>query len=74
MKNSILIITSSIDTTIDLLISRHSFEFSIYRLNIDELEKYDISYTNYSFEIKSQEYTVSDIHSIYFRKIFLPSL
>jgi len=77
---SILVITSSFDKTVDYLIDKYSTTKFI-RLNVDELDKYKISVTSnlqYIVSLKSSEYEISNlfesVHSIYYRKLFLPSL
>lgn len=79
MKN-ILIITSSFDKTVDYIIKKFS-NIKFIRLNVDELDKYKISVTSnseYIVSLKSSEYKINNlfesIHSIYYRKLFLPSL
>jgi len=80
MKKNILIITSSYDKTVDYLIEKFS-STKFIRLNVDELDKYKISVINnprYIVSLKSSEYEIDNlfesIHSIYYRKLFLPSL
>jgi len=80
MKKNILIITSSFDKTVDYLIENFS-NVKFIRLNIDELDKYKISIINspkYIVSLKNSEYTIDNlfeiIHSVYYRKLFLPSL
>ena len=79
MKN-ILIITSSYDKTIDYIIEKFS-STKFIRLNVDELDKYKISIISnprYIVSLKSSEYEIDNlfesIHSIYYRKLFLPNL
>lgn len=80
MKKNILIITSSFDKTVDYIIEKFS-NIKFIRLNVDELDKYKISITSnsdYIVCLKSSEYEINNlfesIHSIYYRKLFLPSL
>ena len=79
MKN-ILVITSSFDRTVDYLIEKFS-STKFIRLNVDELDKYKISVISnprYIVSLKSSEYEIDNlfdsIHSIYYRKLFLPNL
>ena len=39
---AVLIITSSVDVTVDYIIKRYQNEARFYRLNVDELSKYRI--------------------------------
>lgn len=80
MIKSILIITSSFDKTVDYLIEKFS-STKFIRLNVDELDRYQISVisnSKYIVSLKSSEYEIDNlfelIHSIYYRKLFLPSL
>jgi len=79
VKN-ILVITSSFDRTVDYLIEKFS-STKFIRLNVDELDKYKISVISnprYIVSLKSSEYEIDNlfdsIHSIYYRKLFLPNL
>jgi len=80
MKKYILIVTSTYDTTVDFLIQKYSVKYNTIRLNLDELEKYKISITDdyIYYEDTQSNLIIKDlfrqIKSIYFRKIFLPSL
>jgi glutathione synthase/RimK-type ligase-like ATP-grasp enzyme len=56
-------------------------DLQFIRLNVDELHKYQISvisHSKYIVSLKSSEYKIDNlfesIHSIYYRKLFLPSL
>ena len=80
MKKYILIVTSSYDTTVDFLMNNYSNHYNIIRLNLDEFERYKISITNnyINYEDTQNKIIINNlfksIKSIYFRKIFLPSL
>jgi len=80
MKQYIFIVTSSYDTTVDFLVKKYNSKYNIIRLNLDKLEKYKISITNNYIYYEDYEANlfIKDlfkcIKSIYFRKIFLPSL
>lgn len=80
MVKRILIITSSFDKTVDYIIRKFS-NVKFIRLNVDKLDKYKISVVNnskFTVSIKCSEYEIENlfesIHSIYYRKLFLPSL
>lgn len=76
-KVKVLIITSTIDCTVDYIIERYEKNVEFYRLNVDEFGKYEIdigdnnhwciSYSNWM--IKKE-----DVFSIYYRKPSLPDL
>ena len=42
VMKAVLIITSSVDVTVDYIIKRYQNEARFYRLNVDELSKYRI--------------------------------
>ncbi len=76
----ILIITSSFDKTVDYIINKFS-NINFIRLNVDELEKNQISITNFPefrVSIKNETFKIANlfesIFSIYYRKLFLPDL
>lgn len=80
MNKCILIITSSFDKTVDYIIRKFS-NVEFIRLNVDKLDKYKISVANnskFTVSIKCSEYEIENlfesIHSIYYRKLFLPNL
>lgn len=74
--NNILIITSSFDLTADYLITKFNKECNFYRLNFDKIFEYEISVTanEIFFKNSNQSFTISDIDSIYYRKIAFPDL
>lgn len=80
MKNKILILTSSFDKTVDYIIKKFD-KSNFIRVNIDELKNYQISVTNINgFQINLEtkflkiENLFEQVTSIYYRKLFLPSL
>jgi len=81
LSKSILIVTSSYDKTVDYIIEKFP-SYNFIRLNVDELHKYKISAHTINgkykvkFETKNMliEDLLKEIYSIYFRKIFFPSL
>ncbi|CAM3975381.1 hypothetical protein [Arcobacter cloacae] len=76
-KKFILIITSSFDKTVDILIDKYKSKYFFIRINLDNINKYKISITDdgifYEYDFKLINLFES-IKSIYFRKIFLPDL
>lgn len=79
MKNKILIITSSIDCTVDYLIEKYSSRLDFFRLNVDFLMKYEVSIGSESgwciLDKEKNEYIrKDDIFSIYYRKPMFPDL
>ena len=80
MNNKFLIITSSFDKTADYIIKKFNEE-KIIRLNVDELHSSLISISNkngFKITLQNQLYNIqnlfSEVHSIYYRKLFLPTL
>lgn len=71
----ILIITSSIDYTVDYMITKFS-NVNFYRLNVDMLEFYKIRITEDNWEISNDVWKIGSniIDSIYYRKPRLPDL
>ncbi len=79
MKKKILIITSSIDCTVDYLIGKYSFQIDFFRFDVDMLGKYEISIGNeFCWSILDKEkkefIKKNDIFSIYYRKPMFPDL
>ena len=77
MGKSILIITSSIDVTVDYIIKKNE-EISFFRFDVDEFSNYEINVSNYTWTIRNK---VSDsviemqnVISIYYRKPIFPNL
>lgn len=74
-KNIILIITSSIDYTVDYIISKYP-KVNFYRINIDMFSQYRFLITNNGWSIDSASGKVEEaqVQSIYYRKPMLPCL
>lgn len=80
MRKTILVITSSIDCTVDTIMNKYSSIADFFRLNVDHLGDYRISIEKELFvwkitDVKANR-TVSkfDICSIYYRKPMFPDL
>lgn len=74
---TILIITSSIDYTVDYLIKGYNERCRFIRLNVDLFDKYQIELTgDGDWLIRTNLWCIkkSDIYSIYYRKPKLPNL
>lgn len=74
---AVLIITSSIDVTVDYIIKSYQNEVRFYRLNVDELSKYRIDVDEVSqWMITCRDWVIdkSSVYSIYYRKPILPDL
>lgn len=71
----ILIITSSIDYTVDYIISRYP-NVDFYRINTDMFGKYQFLITNNGWSIESAfgKIEYAEVKSIYYRKPMLPNL
>lgn len=71
----ILIITSSIDYTVDYIISKYK-DVNFYRLNVDLFDSYQILITNTGWSIESDTGKIehNQVKSIYYRKPMLPCL
>lgn len=76
MKN-ILIITSTIDYTVDYIIDLYRHRCNFYRVNVNEFYKYEfnIDYSN-GFNIRNKYWNINEkeITAIYYRKPILPDL
>ncbi|MCA4157717.1 MvdC/MvdD family ATP grasp protein [Priestia megaterium] len=77
MKN-ILIITNTIDLTVDYLIDKYSNHINFFRFNTDRFQDYNIQITYEDTVIeytdKSSSLRLSECNALYYRKISLPSL
>lgn len=78
-KKIVLIITSSIDVTVDYLIDKYNEEADFFRFNVDMLSKYEIGVVNaYGWYIKNKLTGFClykrDVYSIYYRKPTFPNL
>lgn len=71
----VLIITSSIDYTVDYIISRYA-SVDFYRFNVDMFDEYRVIITNDGWRIESNSGVIAkdDVNSIYYRKPMLPDL
>lgn len=77
MKN-ILIITNTIDLTVDYLIDKYDDQINFFRFNTDRFQDYiiQITYEDTIIEYidKSSSLKLSECDALYYRKISLPSL
>lgn len=73
---TILVITSSMDYTVDYIIDKNKERCNFFRFNTDMFSEYAISFTNSGFTIKSKinEVISEGIKSVYYRKPTLPDL
>ncbi len=76
MKKHILVITSSIDETVDYLNDKYGKDVSFFRLNVDKFSEYEIGIGQCGTVIKSEglNLKLEEIFSIYYRKPRLPDL
>ena len=77
MKKTILVITSSIDKTVDYLEKRYSEDLRIYRMNIDHFASYEITITNIGIRISnksSETIMLNDANGILYRKPIMPDI
>lgn len=72
----VLIITSTIDYTVDYMIDRYREQCKFYRINVDRFNEYKFMLDNENWTIKSNIWSISidEIYSIYYRKPGLPDL
>lgn len=73
----VLIVTSSIDCTVDYIIEKYNKMAKFYRVNVDQIFSYDICIGGESqWVISSKEWIIekADIYSIYYRKPRIPKL
>lgn len=75
-KKKVLLITSSVDDTATYFIDRFSENADFFRLDVDKLDKYQISVTEKKWIITSgyDNITEEEAYSIYYRKPILPNL
>jgi len=73
---NILVVTSSIDYTVDYLIQNYSQNVRFFRFNVDMFGKYKIDITSSNWLIDTGVWSVcsDDVFSIYYRKPMLPDL
>lgn len=77
LVKKILIITSSIDYTVDYLIEKYSNYVHIYRFNVDLLVSYSVNISDTSNVIiacETWDFNIEDINAIYYRKPMIPDL
>jgi glutathione synthase/RimK-type ligase-like ATP-grasp enzyme len=74
----ILIITNSLDLTVDSIIHRFSDKVCFFRFNTDKFSDYEIKVSNddtvISNKITNFSININDCHGVYYRKITLPDL
>lgn len=74
----ILIITNTIDLTVDYLINKYSNQINFFRFNTDRFQDYNIQITFENTVIqytdKSSLLNLSECDALYYRKISMPSL
>jgi glutathione synthase/RimK-type ligase-like ATP-grasp enzyme len=78
-KKIVLIITSSIDVTVDYIIKKYNKVANFFRFNVDMLNQYEIGVVNeYGWYIKNKLSGFClykrDVYSIYYRKPIFPNL
>lgn len=74
---AILVITSSMDVTVDYVIMKYHNDALFYRLNVDELSKYKINIGGKNqWTITCEDWALekAGLYSIYYRKPILPDL
>ncbi len=75
MNKVVLIITSSIDETVDYIIEKYK-NVSFFRLNVDFIGKYRFKINEYGWQITEDNRTITNksVYSIYYRKPLLPKI
>lgn len=75
---TILIITNTIDLTVDYLIDKYSDQVRFFRLNTDRFQDYNICINSkesfIEYQDKSSSLLLSECDALYYRKISLPIL
>lgn len=77
MKKTVLVITSSIDLTVDYIEKKYFDELIIYRINVDQLALYEISITNIGIKISNKSIGTimfNAVDGILYRKPILPDI
>jgi hypothetical protein len=77
MAKNVLIITSSIDCTVDYIIQKYRGIIEFYRFNIDYFSKYEViigGSNQWSISCDEWKLEKNDLYSIYYRKPRLPNL
>lgn len=74
--SKVLIVTSTVDKTVDYIVEQYSKEIEFFRINVDIFEEYTFSISDKGWKISSDLWSVSEseITSIYYRKPMLPDL
>ncbi|WP_238351995.1 hypothetical protein [Brevibacillus brevis] len=76
--NTILVVTNSRDLTVDYMINKYGSSVGFFRLNVDLLHSYNITFSNrgHFFEISGEYGTLSShqVSAVYYRKPILPNL
>ena len=74
MKKEILVITSTVDDTVDYIIKKYGEKACFCRFDVDRFSDYTININNFGFAISCDKWEInlSDIVSIYYRKPMLP--
>lgn len=76
MKRKTLIITNTIDKTVDYIMEQYGEVGEFYRFNVDQFPDYRINVSMNGLEIECSKWKISSqgIYSIYYRKPRLPDL
>ncbi|MEK4272094.1 hypothetical protein [Paenibacillus sp. FSL R7-0026] len=71
-----MVITSTVDQTVDYLISKFKHKLNFYRINTDKLQNYQIKVTTSGVIINGPigEITADYIDAVYYRKPMLPDM
>lgn len=74
--NKVLVITSSIDYTVDYIISKYSDRAEFFRVNVDLFSNYRITIESDTWRISCPYWTIQqdEVDSIYYRKPRMPDL
>ena len=77
LKRKVLVITSSIDTTVDYIINKYENQADFYRVDVDMFSKYEfIIREDCQWQISCKDWVITkkEIYSVYYRKPRLPNL
>src|SRR4051812_12152890 len=78
MQKYCLMITQSKDKTADYLAEKMGSHTKVSRINVDQLQSYELSFTNEGFTMynpeENHQLQTADIFSVYYRKIAFPDL
>lgn len=74
--NKILVVSSSIDETVDYMLGRYGSDIEFFRLDVDNFAEYEISITEDGFSIASSggKLCAAEVLAIYYRKPKLPAI